>query len=371
MNTSELNNFIVTLIYGSLVLLSLLKLTNPLKVNKKANFWFGVFLFLWSTFWLDEVLSLVTNSVVEVNSIFIVAFIQFFTPIVFFFSALFYTNPSFKFKFLDVKYLVLPAVFFIILLLKNIEIYENEPEFSKILDIFYVSLILFQALFYTALSYFTIRKHQRKIQQFSANTEEINLNWLEYIILIIFMVSIVYVVYNLFYNSYSLNIFINLVFLLVIYFVAYYSLKQKEIYPIEEKQREELITINDPEAEETKRKLISDDELLRIKLQLEGIMDTQKPYLDSELNLIKLSELLSISTHHLSYVINTGFEKNFFQYINEFRIDYAKKLLKSNQKLSILGIAYESGFNSKTSFNTTFKKFTNQTPSEFKNSSDL
>jgi len=100
-------------------------------------------------------------------------------------------------------------------------------------------------------------------------------------------------------------------------------------------------------------------------------METQKPYLDSELNLIKLSELLSVSTHHLSYVINTGFEKNFFQYINEFRIDYAKKLLKGNQKLSILGIAYESGFNSKTSFNTTFKKFTNQTPSEFKNSSDL
>jgi len=371
MNTSELNNFIVTLIYGSLVLLSLLKLTNPLRVNQKANFWFGIFLFLWSTFWLDEVLSLVTHSVVEINSILFIAFIQFFTPIVFFFSVLFYTNPSFKFKFLDVKYLILPCIFLVILLIRNTETYENEPGFFETLDIFYISLILFQALFYTGLSYFTIRKHQKKIQQFSANTEEINLNWLEYIILILFIVSIIYVVYNLFYNSYSLNVFINLIFLSVIYFVAYYSLKQKEIYPVEEKQREELITINDPEAEEIKRKLISDEDLLRIKSQLERIMETQKPYLDSELNLIKLSELLSVSTHHLSYVINTGFEKNFFQYINEFRIDYAKKLLKGNQKLSILGIAYESGFNSKTSFNTTFKKFTNQTPSEFKNSSDL
>ncbi len=45
MNTSELNSFIVILIYGSLVLLSLLKLANPLQVNKKANFWFGLFLF--------------------------------------------------------------------------------------------------------------------------------------------------------------------------------------------------------------------------------------------------------------------------------------------------------------------------------------
>ncbi len=58
MNTSELNSFIVILIYGSLVLLSLLKLANPLQVNKKANFWFGLFLFLWSTFWLDEILFL-------------------------------------------------------------------------------------------------------------------------------------------------------------------------------------------------------------------------------------------------------------------------------------------------------------------------
>lgn len=370
MNTSELNNFIVTLIYGSLVLLSLLKLTNPLKVNKKANFWFGIFLFLWSTFWLDEVLSLVLHSVVEVNSILIIAFLQFFTPIVFFFSVLFYTNPSFRFKLLDVKYLVLPCIFLVVLVIRNTETYESEPGFFEILDIFYISLILFQALFYTGLSYFTIRKHQKKIQQFSANTEEINLNWLEYIILVLFIVSIVYVVYNLFYNSYSLNLFINLIFLSVIYFVAYYSLKQREIYPVEEKQREELITI-EAETEEIKKKLISDDELNRIKTELEKIMQAQKPYLDSELNLIKLSELLAVSTHHLSYVINTGFQKNFFQYINEFRIDHARKLLKEKQKLSILGIAYESGFNSKTSFNTTFKKLTNQTPSEFKNSSDL
>ncbi|WP_449397875.1 helix-turn-helix domain-containing protein [Chryseobacterium wanjuense] len=67
-------------------------------------------------------------------------------------------------------------------------------------------------------------------------------------------------------------------------------------------------------------------------------------------------------------MINAGFQKNFFQYVNEYRIEHAKKLLKDNSKnkLSILGIAYESGFNSKTSFNTTFKKLTNQTPSEFK-----
>ncbi|MFP3834019.1 helix-turn-helix domain-containing protein [Chryseobacterium sp. SIMBA_028] len=361
MNTSEFNSFIVILIYGSLVLLSLLKLANPLKVNKKANFWFGLFLFLWSTFWMDEVLFLITGSVIEFHSLFVIRSIQYLTPIFFYLSVLFYTNPSFRFKITDFKFLLLPAAFLACLILVRLG-YKNPFESLAVI------LILVQALFYTGLSYITIRKHQRKIQQFSSNTEGIDLNWLEYIILVLFAVNIIYVIYNLFYDPKSLNFFINTVFLLVIYCVGYYSLKEKEIYPLEEKQREELISINeDSDSEDLKRKLISDEELLKIKTQLERIMNTQKPYLDSELNLIKLAEMLSVSTHHLSYVINTGFGKNFFQYINEFRVEYAKKLLKeADSKLSILGIAYESGFNSKTSFNTTFKKLTGQTPSEFK-----
>ncbi|MFP7655135.1 helix-turn-helix domain-containing protein [Chryseobacterium proteolyticum] len=365
MNTIELNRFIVILIYGSLVLLSLLKLANPLKVNRKANLWFGLFLFLWSTYWLDEIWSLIKISQIEIHSILFVQFVQFFTPIMFYFSVLFFTNPSFRFKRSDVKYAVLPVIFLINLLLQRYGNFENQSFF----EFTFIGLILFQAVFYTGLSYFTIRKHQKRIQQFSANTEGINLNWLEYIILILLIINIVYVIYNLFYDSTSLNAFINIAFLLVVYFVAYYSLKQKEIYPVEEKQRDELISINDEaENEEIKRKLISDEELSRLKTKLENVMEKEKLYLDSELNLIKLAEHLSVSTHHLSYVINTGFQKNFFQFINEYRIEHAKKLLKNNEanKLSILGIAFESGFNSKTSFNTTFKKFTDQTPSEFK-----
>ncbi|CAH0172088.1 helix-turn-helix domain-containing protein [Chryseobacterium sp. Bi04] len=367
MNTSELNSFIVILIYGSLVLLSLLKLTNPLQVNRKANFWFGVFLFLWSTFWMDEVLFLITGSVIEFHSLYVVRFIQFLTPIVFYFSVLFYTNPSFTFKITDLKFLLLPAAFLVCLFLIKSGL-SNPFEYLSVI------LILIQALFYTGLSYIIIRKHQRKIQQFSSNTEGINLNWLEYIIVVLFIVNIIYVIYNLFYDPTSLNFFINAVFLLVIYWVAYYSLKQKEIYPVEEKQRQELISIDeDADEEEVKRKLISDEELSKIKIQLENMMETGKPYLDSELNLIKLAETLEVSSHQLSYAINTGFGKNFFQYVNGYRVEYAKVLLKdTDSKFSILGIAYESGFNSKTSFNTTFKKLTGQTPSEFKKiSSDL
>jgi AraC-like DNA-binding protein len=69
----------------------------------------------------------------------------------------------------------------------------------------------------------------------------------------------------------------------------------------------------------------------------------------------------------MSYLINSGFGENFFQFINKYRVERAKELLNIDKlsKYSILGIAFESGFNSKTTFNTTFKKFTNQTPSEY------
>ncbi|WP_281979263.1 helix-turn-helix domain-containing protein [Tenacibaculum mesophilum] len=100
-------------------------------------------------------------------------------------------------------------------------------------------------------------------------------------------------------------------------------------------------------------------------------MKTKHLYLDNNINLASLAEEMQITSHQLSYVINNGFNQNFYQFINSYRIEKAKKLLmdKSSEKLSILGIAFESGFSSKTAFNTTFKKLTNQTPSEFKKQS--
>ncbi|WP_276876504.1 helix-turn-helix domain-containing protein [Chryseobacterium joostei] len=97
-------------------------------------------------------------------------------------------------------------------------------------------------------------------------------------------------------------------------------------------------------------------------------METEKPYLDGDLNLLKLSDRVQINAHQLSYLLNNGFQENFFYFVNKYRVEHAKKMLidDSFQKLSILGIAFESGFNSKTAFNTIFKKMTDMTPSEFR-----
>ena len=160
----------------------------------------------------------------------------------------------------------------------------------------------------------------------------------------------------------------NIFFLCVVYSVTYFSIRQKEIYP--KGYLEDIADSDDtePEIKAAKNKLMSDLELEQKKSKLLKLMQEEEPYLDSELNLIKLSELMQTSGHELSYVINNGFNENFFNFINSYRVQKAQELLKNPEydKMTILWIGFESGFNSKTSFNTTFKKMTSYTPSEYR-----
>ena len=167
-----------------------------------------------------------------------------------------------------------------------------------------------------------------------------------------------------------LNVYINLMMLATVFFISYNALKQKEIFPLNTKHREAIINVSKTLKDNipSKRKIFSDEELIDYKSQLNTLMNKQQLYLNHDINVASLSEHMNITTHQLSYIINNGFNQNFFQFINSYRVEKAKSLLldKSSNKLSILGIAFESGFNSKTAFNTTFKKITSLTPSEFK-----
>ena len=96
-------------------------------------------------------------------------------------------------------------------------------------------------------------------------------------------------------------------------------------------------------------------------------MQKEKPYLQPDLTLSDLAATLKTNTSILSLAINAGFGKNFNDFINEYRVEdfKAKMASKEFQHLTLLAVAFESGFNSKTTFNRAFKKFTNQNPSDF------
>ena len=79
-----------------------------------------------------------------------------------------------------------------------------------------------------------------------------------------------------------------------------------------------------------------------------------------------LAKKIHITTHQLSQLLNDNLGKNFSVFINEYRINAAKSMLNNNSKLTLEAIGYECGFNSKSTFFTTFKKFVGTTPSQFK-----
>ncbi len=230
--------------------------------------------------------------------------------------------------------------------------------------------MLSHAVFFCGWTYIRLKQHKKRIKLFSSNPDEYDLSWLEHIIHIFVIILVLIIVFNIIFYNTPLNLFMNLAMLICVYFIAYNSMKQKEIYPLNEQQTEEVISISQDQLDDTdKKRIVSDEKLVELKAKLNTLMQEEEPYLNSDLNLINLSDLLDSSPHILSYVINKGFHVNFPQFVNTYRVEKAKTLLKdpkTSKTLSILGIAYESGFNSKTVFNTTFKKITGTTPSEFK-----
>jgi AraC-like DNA-binding protein len=121
-----------------------------------------------------------------------------------------------------------------------------------------------------------------------------------------------------------------------------------------------------PEKSIKKRSTIVDDKVLQeVFSNLKEHMKSQKPYLDDELTLGKLSGQLKIKPTMLSSVINTQTGGNFYDFINFYRIESTKKELKTTDDQIII-IAYNNGFRSKSTFNKVFKEQTGVSPSQFK-----
>jgi AraC-like DNA-binding protein len=164
------------------------------------------------------------------------------------------------------------------------------------------------------------------------------------------------------------------VLIVFIIFIGHNALKQKNIWT-EDKQipnnkiKNEVIDDGNVHELENESENYTDSQLELFKVLKDKLvlyMEEEKPYLDQDLSILKLAKDLGTNTKYLSHVINTEFNQNFINYINEFRIsDVKEKLLAGNLNLTIEAIAQNAGFKSKSSFNAAFKKSTGSTPSNF------
>ncbi|AXT54328.1 AraC family transcriptional regulator [Aquimarina sp. AD1] len=160
----------------------------------------------------------------------------------------------------------------------------------------------------------------------------------------------------------NINVLISIMVLIITIYFVLSALYRPELFTGINMNLKPL-TSNSPSELSEKTTPIEDEHLKR----LHSFMESDKPYLDFELTLQKLAVQIDISEKNLSLLINRHLNKHFFDFINAYRIEEAKKLLKDTS-LNIQQIMYQVGFNSKSSFNTAFKKHTSNTPSSYRKS---
>lgn len=228
---------------------------------------------------------------------------------------------------------------------------------------------------YVIWSLLMLRKHRKNITDNFSYTEQINLNWLKYVLGGLGFVWITVVLASALGNFpvFTENLAGHVIYssaTIAVFFLGFFGIKQQAIYfhvPVNERKKN-IVKIQS--AKNRKRykhsglKKTDSEEYLK---KLLDYMENEKPYLDTKLGLKELAENLDISLHHLSQVINEQLGKNFFEFVNEYRVAEVKSLLKNPKykRYTLLAIAYDSGFNSKSSFNSVFKKITGFTPSKY------
>jgi len=223
-----------------------------------------------------------------------------------------------------------------------------------------------QMLLYLAFTFQLFYNYRSKIKQYFSNTYKLELNWLLSFLLVFSFLFLYGALQSIIGSiitdlSYTQQWWLNLFMALVTIYVGVkgYFTNTTKLNKLDFSFTPNPESI--PEVEDTKQ--VSETEIQHIK----NLMVSKKLYLNPDLNLSDLAKEAKMTRAQLSQVINSGYNKNFNDFVNNFRVNAFKEKLEEgkHQQLSLLGIAYDCGFNSKATFNRVFKKFTNSSPTEF------
>ncbi|MCA0932728.1 helix-turn-helix domain-containing protein [Lutimonas saemankumensis] len=231
---------------------------------------------------------------------------------------------------------------------------------------FYLGSILIYLHFYVymVMTYRSLWKYRQVIKNKYSQIEKINLDWLSFALNTFVLITIISFVHNFIPLANNMTVFLITLILLLI-FIFYFvnkvildALRQPEIFS----------GINQKETSRYQGSKLTSSQIKEYKERLIELFNTEKTFLDPEVSLKDLSEKLSISSKNLSQVINQSFDKSFFDFINSYRIKEAQHIFKEakDDKMTVMEVMFDVGFNSKSSFNTAFKKETGQTPTEFR-----
>lgn len=245
--------------------------------------------------------------------------------------------------------------------------------------IYYISYA-FVFAFYAIQILREIEKHKQRVDNYFSSTEGKYLRWIKRLVyylsamIISMAVLLIFSVYIPESYEDGLDLFYTFCTFIFIYWVTITGYSQNIIHfdnlKIKLKQKKKTEIESEKVSETKLEKEENNDEKLDEMLfqKLSEFMNLEKPHLNSELNIGVLASDFSIPQKKLSNIINKKTQMNFNKFINNYRIEEAKKLLTDERfsHLNMLGIAFEAGFNSKATFYSVFKQLTGKTPNSFK-----
>jgi AraC-like DNA-binding protein len=369
---AAMNLFLMSASAGVCFLFSFLLFFHPLKQNPAANRWLGLFVLIMGLAFINvyveqagyaqefELLNKGFNA------------IQFLLPPCLFLSICYFTSPL-SISAGKVLLNLLPFLSYVVLELiasfNGIYLFKQKLFALGSVDFLVADLLLVQNLLYVGFNIYILLRHQKKIKLVSSAGETVNLDWLLNFIFILIIIYITWVNDALLINSFLMRL-TPYIYTFSLFFLAWFALRQKAIFPVLKKtELEEIAAVLEEKEEEQDSKpgRVEDEKRSLLYEQLLQLMEKEKLYLENELTLAQVAQRLNASIHDTSYLINHSTGSNFYSFVNKYRIEEAKRLLRSMavKKLTVLGIAFEAGFNSKTAFNTAFKKETGMSPTQY------
>lgn len=267
---------------------------------------------------------------------------------------LFFLSPFIALTLLAIPFYMLPGP-------EKIKVFMEEGKGFEWYMILQLSTIIASGLTFSALTIRRIRVYRKSLLDIFSATHKKMLFWIEFLALGLALIWVVALFFDDPVIFGGVVIFVLLIGIFGINQVPVFYSQLAVENPISQEKEETS------ETEKYAKTGLKEEYASNLLWRLETLMPNEKPYLEPELTLNELASRLQCPPHQLSQVINSKCGKTFYHYINSYRIQEFLELsaLPENKKFTLLSLAYEAGFNSKTTFNKYFKLQTGKNPSEY------
>lgn len=224
-------------------------------------------------------------------------------------------------------------------------------------------IIMFvQAFFYLALSVKLITKSGRHARDTLSNFNPKIFTWLWVVLNLYAAMLLTEAVSTIIGANSTLAIASDLIAFTLIYSVSMAQWREPNLFTIDNLSETPAEALNST----TKAQCFDSNTRAKLLENIVQYMEEEQPYLESELSLDALARYTNLSSHYLSEILNQQANKNFYQFVNEYRIKTVCSQISSNPKERLIDLALSAGFSSKSTFNAVFKQFKGMTPSQYR-----